>query len=180
MSFFYNFCSAVSHNFALNKIIMNKTIIPALLLSVILMSCNGSKPARTRQLAKADWLVGTWENKSPYGNLSESWLKENDSVYKGQSFFIKGKDTIHSEAIVLSELKGEVNYSPQVKGQNNDKPVDFKMTSATDKQLVFENPAHDFPQKITYTKITNDSLVAEISGKQQGKPASEQFGMKRK
>jgi hypothetical protein len=159
---------------------MKKITISALLLSVILMSCNGSKPTQTRQLEKAEWLVGEWENKSPFGNLSESWQKQNDSLFNGQSFFIKGKDTIHSEAIVLSELKGVVTYSPQVKGQNDDKPVDFKMTSATDKQLVFENPTHDFPQKITYTKITNDSLVAEISGKQQGKPASEQFGMTKK
>lgn len=158
---------------------MNRTIISALLLSAIIVSCNGKK-TQTRQLSKAEWLIGNWENVSPYGNLSESWQKENDSVYKGQSFFIKGKDTIHAEAIVLAEENGVVNYSPQVKGQNDDKPVDFRMTSATDKQLVFENPAHDFPQKITYTKITNDSLVAEISGKQQGKPASEKFAMKKK
>ena len=45
---------------------------------------------------------------------------------------------------------------------------------------MFENPGHDFPKKISYTKITNDSLVAEISGQQQGKPASEKFAMKKK
>jgi hypothetical protein len=159
---------------------MKHILFSALLLSAILAACNSNKTAQPRQITKADWLIGSWENKSEYGDLSESWQKENDSVYKGQSFFIKRKDTIHSEAIVLSEINGEVSYSPQVKGQNNDKPVDFKMTSATDKQLVFENPAHDFPQKITYTKITNDSLVAEISGKQQGKPMSEKYPMKRK
>ena|SRR6478672_11804984 len=159
---------------------MRQTILSAVLLSMFAASCNDGKKNKTRELTKAEWLIGTWENKSPNGDLSESWQKENDSLYKGQSFFIKGKDTIHSESITLAETHGEVKYSPQVKGQNNDQPVDFKMTSATDKQVVFENPTHDFPQKITYAKITKDSLVAEISGKQQGKPASEKFGMKRK
>jgi len=166
----------------------NKTIDPmskrillsGLILSAIIISCNGTKKDTTLQLSKAEWLIGTWENKSPYGDLSESWQKENDSIFKGQSFFIKGKDTIHSESIVLSEIAGKVKYSPQVKGQNDDKPVDFTMTLANDRQLVFENPLHDFPQKITYTKITADSLVAEISGKQQGKPMSEKYPMKRR
>lgn len=157
---------------------MKRILFSALALSVVI-SCKDKKTTQPNQIAKADWLIGSWENKSPYGNLSENWQKENDSVYKGQSFFIKGNDTIHSEAIILSEINGQVKYSPQVEGQNDNKPVDFKMTSATVSHLVFENPAHDFPQKITYTKITNDSLVAEISGKQQGKPVSEKYPMKR-
>ncbi len=131
-------------------------------------------------MTKAYWLIGTWENKSQNGELTERWEKQNDSVYNGESFFIKGKDTIHSEQIVLSETDGKVKYSPKVKGQNDDKPVDFTMTTVTDKQLVFENQSHDFPQKITYTKITNDSLVAEISGNHQGRPMSEKYPMKRK
>jgi hypothetical protein len=45
--------------------------------------------------------------------------------------------------------------------------------------LVFENPKHDYPKKITYTKINDDSLVAEISGILDGKPSSEKFSMKK-
>ena len=78
------------------------------------------------------------------------------------------------------QQKGEeLTYSAAVKGQNNDKPVAFKLTTQTEKQLVFENPKHDYPQKISYTQITSDSLVAKISGIQQGKPSSEQFSMKK-
>ena len=159
---------------------MKKIILAAVLIATLTSCKQGKDTAAARQIAKADWLIGAWENKMPNGTLSENWEKENDSVFKGQSFFINGKDTIHSESIVLLEQKGTLIYRPTVKGQNADKPVDFKLTTSTDKQLVFENPAHDFPQKISYTKITNDSLVAEISGQQQGKPASEKFAMKKK
>jgi hypothetical protein len=72
-----------------------------------------------------------------------------------------------------------LTYTATVEGQNDDKPVAFKLTTATEKQMVFENPKHDYPQKISYTQITPDSVVAKISGIQQGKPSSEQFSMKK-
>jgi hypothetical protein len=72
-----------------------------------------------------------------------------------------------------------LSYSATVKGQNSDKPVTFKLTNSTEKQLVFENPKHDYPKKIIYTQINEDSLVAEISGILEGKATSEKFSMKK-
>jgi hypothetical protein len=143
---------------------------------------NEEKNAKYTELSKANWLIGNWENELEGGTMTESWEKANDSTFKGASYFMKNKmkDTIHLESVELTERNGLVSYNPTVQGQNNDLPVVFKLTSATAKQLVFENPAHDYPQKITYTQITADSLVAEISGMQQGKPASEKYPMKKK
>jgi hypothetical protein len=53
------------------------------------------------------------------------------------------------------------------------------MTIGTEKQMVFENPKHDYPQKITYNQIRKDSLIASISGVQLGKPSSEKYEMKK-
>ena len=159
---------------------MTRNILLLLLMASLSLGACRTDEKKTRELAKADWLQGNWINESPDGNLTESWQKKNDSLYHGQSFYIKGKDTIHFESIVLSERKGIVVYSPTVQGQNNDAPVDFKMTSATENQLIFENPGHDYPQKIKYTKITKDSLIAEISGNQLGKPSTERFAMHRR
>ena len=80
---------------------------------------------------------------------------------------------------MIEERNGEVYYVPTVKTQNAGKAVEFKMTYSTDKEWVFENPQHDFPQKITYTMITGDSLVAEISGTIEGQLRSEKFPMKK-
>ncbi len=152
----------------------------ALLAGILFAACAKKAEKQPGQIEKAAWLIGSWENKSEFGTMSENWEKMNDSVYHGTSYFIKDKDTLHSESVELSQKGSDLIYSPNVKGQNSDLPVAFKMTSATANQLVFENPAHDFPQKITYKMITKDSLVAEISGKQGGKPASEAYPMGRK
>lgn len=138
------------------------------------------KSEKQNKINPANWLIGSWENNSEQGNLSESWKKQNDSTFIGQSYFIKGKDTLHHESIVLDQKGDDFFYTTTVKGQNNDQAIRFKMTSATAKQLVFENLKHDYPQKIVYNKITKDSLVAKISGIQQGKPSTESFPMKKK
>jgi hypothetical protein len=161
---------------------MNTKIYSITLAALVLaaVSCKKEASKEPGQMAKADWFLGSWENKTPQGELTENWVKANDSVFNGESYFIKGKDTLFSETVVLAEKGGAVLYTATAKGQNDDLPVAFKMTSATAKQLVFENPAHDFPNKITYRQITKDSIVAQISGIQDGKPALEQYPMGRK
>lgn len=131
------------------------------------------------KLEQASWLLGNWQNISPQGSSTEIWTKENDSVYTGKSWFIKRTDTVSSESIRMIQTSEGMFYMPVVKNQNNGEPVKFTLTSSTGRQLVFENPAHDFPQKITYTLINSDSLVAEISGSINGKENAEQFAMSR-
>lgn len=127
---------------------------------------------------KAGWLIGKWGFTMPEGTLSETWTQLNDSTYAGHTYFVIGKDTVFSENITLEQRGNELSYVTVMKDQNQGKPVAFKLTSSTKKTLVFENPSHDYPQKITYTKKGN-GLLAEISGTQNGKAASEVFPMKK-
>ena len=154
-----------------------KTTLILLLLAIV--SCKNSDANEKDKIKAAHWLLGNWENKSADGNLSETWKKVNDSTFQAQSYFIKEKDTLHFESITFNKKEKNLTYTATVKGQNNDKPVTFKLTNSTEKQLVFENPKHDYPKKISYTQITEDSLVAEISGILEGKPSSEKFSMKK-
>lgn len=154
-----------------------KTTLILLLLAIV--SCKNSEATEKDKIKAANWLLGKWETKTADGNLSENWKKLNDSTFQGESFFIKGKDTLHFESIVLQQKGEELFYNATVKGQNENKAVPFKLTLGNDKQLVFENAKHDYPKKIFYTLIKKDSLVASISGVQQGKTSWEKFGMKK-
>ncbi len=172
------------------KMEMIKTIncILILIAATTILSCSSSDKQKVnenhkityREIEKASWLIGKWENKSSEGNASEIWEKKNDSTLAGISNFIIGEDTVSSETISLEQNSNKLFYIPTVKGQNNEQPVRFVLTSSTNNQLVFENPEHDFPQKITYTQIKNDYLLAEISGMINGKQNSRQFPMTRK
>ncbi|KRB56924.1 DUF6265 family protein [Flavobacterium sp. Root186] len=155
-----------------------KITLLALVLAVV--SCQKKESVEKDKIKIADWLIGNWENTSPDGVLTENWEKLNDSTFNASSYFIKGKDTLHFETIVLAQKGETLTYFATVKGQNEDKAVAFPSTAESDKQLVFENAKHDYPQKITYTKGTNNTLTAEISGNLNGKPSSEKFVMTKK
>ncbi|MBS7786924.1 hypothetical protein KIH23_06415 [Flavobacterium sp. CYK-55] len=148
-----------------------------ILMSILWFGCQKNK--EPHMLAQGEWLIGHWENKSPEGHFAEQWNKINNEAFNGKSFFIVNKDTLFSENIELTQKDGAVFYTATVKGQNNNQPVAFKMTSIKPNEMVFENPKHDYPQKIVYKKINDDSLVAIISGSQQGKNSLEQFPLKR-
>lgn len=128
--------------------------------------------------AKVGWLVGHWGMMQPGGSLTERWILKNDSTYAGETYFVMGKDTVFAEKISIEQRGGQINYVTVIADQNQGQPTAFRLTKSGKKRLVFENPAHDYPQKITYTR-TGNGILAEISGKQNGKPASEQFPMYR-
>ncbi len=134
---------------------------------------------QTNDISKAEWLIGTWENKTQRGSIYETWNKTNDNEFSGISYIIKEKDTIVFENIRLVQEQDGLFYIPTVKNQNDGLPVRFATKTISETQMVFENPKHDFPQIISYTKITSDSLVAEISGTKNGQERKQTFPMKR-
>ncbi|MFE3869330.1 DUF6265 family protein [Flavobacterium sp. LS2P90] len=168
---------AIQKNIKKLPLMFQKTTLILLLLAIV--SCKNSDSNEKDKIKAARWILGNWGNKSADGKLSETWKKVNDSTFQAQSYFIKEKDTLHFESITIQQKGEELSYSATVKGQNSDKPVTFKLTNSTEKQLVFENPKHDYPKKIIYTQINKDGLVAEISGTLEGKPSSEKFSMKK-
>lgn len=162
-------------------------LIPCILISVI--SCKEAHDSQLPQkefrftkyesVENANWLIGRWENNSAEGNLSEFWTKANDSTLLGESYFAIKSDTVFGEKVELSQRGNDFIYEARVAKQNDEKPVPFKLTSSSEKEMIFENPEHDYPNKIVYQKVGNDSLVAEIFGTIDGKLKSETFKMKK-
>ncbi len=168
--------------------------------SLLLVACGGET---TEEIGSEDkvvvimpppidtmkWILGTWENKNENGVMTETWSQMEDSALTGivtATYFFKDDsmkepvlktDTL--ETIRIEQFWGKLSYIPAVKDQNNGLPVKFKMTFCSAESFVFENPEHDFPQKITYERIGMDSLVATVSGLWEGQEVKEVFPMKR-
>jgi len=131
------------------------------------------------KLEKANWFLGTWKNTSAEMDLTESWQKETDSSYRAQSFIIVSKDTVFFEHVLLQETNDSLFYKVYNRNEKLSDAVSFYATILKDNQIVFENPNHDYPSKITYKKLNNDSIVAIIEGIKNGKPLSEKFSMRK-
>jgi hypothetical protein len=125
------------------------------------------------------WFLGRWTQVEGPDLVSyEDWKRESPSLYKGLSWTLYQNDTVHVETIDLT-LEGEdIYYIPTV--AENKGPVRFKMTSLVGKSVLFENPEHDFPQKITYEAQGDSVLLAKISGaKAGGKEIIKEFPLHR-
>lgn len=166
----------------------NKKIVLVLLILFAALSCkndNVNSAIRNEknftfdEIKKASWLIGTWQNTSNDGTLTEKWNKLNDSVLIGNTNLIAGNDTLFSENIRLFERNKKLYYTPIVSDQNDGKAVSFVLTKTSKNELIFENPRHDFPQKISYKRIGSASLIAVVSGTKNGKVAMETFPMKK-
>lgn len=173
-----------------------------LLFAVVsLISCNSESnndkqelPIKTEnptyvQSEIMNYLEGTWVNGNQYGEMHEVWTKENDSTFSGyviartfphpDSVDLVPVRTDTLEKIQIEERRGVLYYIPAVADQNQGLPIKFKATVVSDSLTVFENPEHDFPTKISYQKIHEDSIVAKVSGVMNEQFIEEFFPFKR-
>lgn len=119
-------------------------------------------------MEQISWVIGEWESQSGNTQLHEVWTRVNDTLYLGKSFMLAGSDTVFAESIRLEQVNNQLHYTPTVRDQNGGMPVTFTLTSGQSPELVFENPNHDFPQRIIYANPTPDSLHARIEGLENG------------
>lgn len=124
-------------------------------------------------------LRGTWAMQTKKGLLYEEWKKTGESELIGKSYRLNENDTVVLERVKLKEEGADIFYIPSVQNQNAGQPVSFKLIRTEGNKFTFENKLHDFPQRIIYNLITNDSIVARIEGSKNGMTGGTDFYFKR-
>ena len=138
-----------------------------ILLIILLLSLNYASGQANNQAAqdlkKLNWLLGTWyrTDTKPGRSGHERWEKINANELKGFGVNFKGADTTFMEKLHIVIKDDQIYYVGDV--PENQKPVYFKLTEITDTGFVCENPAHDFPKKISY-QLEGKTLKSQISG----------------
>lgn len=143
--------------------------------TLLFLGCNSKESI----LTNSEWLIGTWQSQTSKGPLFETWRKTGENTFNAKSYYLVNLDTVLFETVELKEVENKLIYSVSAAPEKNEKPVSFTSIETGNEKLIFENKLHDFPQLISYKLISKDSLLAEISGKIEGKFQSEQFPMKK-
>ncbi|MBK7028749.1 MAG: hypothetical protein IPH45_05895 [Bacteroidales bacterium] len=131
-------------------------------------------------MKQISWIIGEWHQADSNSFYYEIWDITDEHTFKGQGYMVLKNDTVFSEKLEIRESGGEIYYIPTLIDQNSGQPVMFRLTSLNDSLMIFENPAHDFPQRIVYTHPTDDSLHAWIEGIDKGKARKEDFRLIKK
>ena len=124
---------------------------------------------------RLQWMAGCWE--SAVGDLvvEEHWLSPRGGVVLGVSRTLRGGRTVAYEYLRIFEQSGQVVLAAHPSGQAM---TEFRARAVTDSLAVFENPEHDFPQRIIY-RSRPDSLWARIEGESDGRVRGSDFRMGR-
>ena len=103
-------------------------------------------------------------------------MKPSGNMMLGMSHTVVNGKTREYEFIrIVQEENGNVFFVAQPSGQ---KEARFKLVTLTGSEARFENPEHDFPQRIIYRR-DGDLLTGRIEGVSKGKERAVDFPLKR-
>ena len=152
----------------------------ALRLTFLAAVALGSLTAAVAQSSALDrlaWLGGCWAIETAEAGSVEHWTLPAGGTLLGISRTVRAGKTTEYEFLQIREAAdGRLVYVALPSGQ---KETAFPMVRLNDEEVVFENPAHDFPQRILYRRDGSNRLVARIEGLRGGKLRAIDFPMKR-
>jgi hypothetical protein len=123
-----------------------------------------------------DWLAGTWVQETPQEKVSESWLGPANGLMVAANLTARANGRKSFEFLRIGDTPEGFSYYASPGGKA---PVEFKLKEAGERRVVFENAAHDFPQRVLYWR-EGDQLVARIEGVIRGKARTEEWRFNRK
>jgi hypothetical protein len=143
-------------------------LVPALLAASL------STASPLPQLA---WLQGCWAADNAEPGTVEQWSSPAGGTMFGFSRTIKQGKTVEYEFVQIREVEpGKLAYLAQPSGQPS---AALTLLRHSDTEFVFENLAHDFPQRVIYRRDGERTLRARIEGMSKGKLKGIDFPMKR-
>jgi hypothetical protein len=147
-----------------------------LLLMVIVAGTGGSIHAKSSaRIEDMSWLSGCWSFAGKNGITEEHWLPPAGGAMLGLSRTIREDKMVQFEYLAIREVDGKLSY---VATPSRQKETVFPLARHSPAELVFENPGHDFPQRVIYRKRP-DGLAVRIEGVVDGNARSADFPFKR-
>jgi len=150
-----------------------RSTVLLLLLPLLLAATAGTEPPpATDVVARLAWLEGRWEGEKDGLRMEELWTSVRGGALLGLHRDVRGERMVSFEFLRI-QATGEGTFyyaSPRSKP-----PVAFKLVELGERRAVFENRAHDFPQRILYWLDDAGALHARIEGPQQGRTVSEEW-----
>lgn len=128
---------------------------------------SGAAPAQ--RIENLNWLAGDWKTSPGQQWTEEHWNVPRARAMLGTSRSGSGTTMREYEFLrITHDTDGGLTYWGSPGGKT---PVPFRLVRSGPMLAVFENPAHDYPQRITYRR-TGSKLVATISDIDSGKAMS--------
>lgn len=142
---------------------------PLLLSLVLLLTVPDVAPAQAPHSHRLGWLQGCWALVSQERAVEEQWMAPRGKTMIGSSRTVDGSNLVGYEFMMIREQGDRYAFEVRPSGRP---PIVFTSSTLTDSSVVFENPKHDFPQKIGYRRDGANAIYAWIEGNRNGEVRS--------
>jgi uncharacterized protein DUF6265 len=130
---------------------------------VFLNPPSGPPPALTPLLSAVSFMTGCWTGPSPNGaTIEEHYTEASSNLMLGMTRYVRAGQVVDFEFTTIERTDSSFVMTPRPKGVKSDS---FPLKELTDGRAVWENLAHDFPQRVIYQRGANGELIASIEGK---------------
>ena len=145
---------------------MIRTIRPSLVLALLATNiamalAHAQRAPEPTSSTLPTWMIGCWAGERGGEKFHERWTGGDDSTLLGVAHTTKAGKLAAFEFLRVVVKEGRAVYVAQPNGAP---PTEFAATASTTNRVVFENPAHDFPKRVTYERSGADRLTASIDG----------------
>lgn len=121
---------------------------------------------------RLNWLAGCWDGSTDTQERVEQWMKPSGNMMMGMSRTVRNGQVREYEFLRIHERDGAIYYTANPSGQQE---ASFRLVRLTEQEAIFENPDHDFPQRIGYRLEPGGKLTAWIEGTINGKNKKIEF-----
>jgi hypothetical protein len=149
---------------------------PAVLLLVIAPGLPALPGLRqSAGIGQLAWLKGCWEAAGSGRSVEEQWTAPKGGSMIGVSRTVRGDSLVAYEFVLLRERGDRLVYQAHPSGQPS---AEFVSSVVSADSVIFENPAHDFPQRVGYRR-NGDRLLGWIDGTRNGQARRAEFPYRR-
>jgi len=121
------------------------------------------------------WLEGRWVGTRGSTTFEELWIARGDALF-GVHTDVRDGRAASWEFLRIAATSDGLAYFASPRSAT---PTVFTLVQQTGASVVFENPEHDFPQRIAYRLDESGALRARIEGLVGGRLESEEWSFER-
>lgn len=129
-------------------------------------------PKSNADVASLSWLAGNWVENGKSRTVRERWAGPYGGVLLGIGVTTQADTAKSYEFFRIAKTPSGLSYFASPNGAA---PTEFKAVEICGNKVVFENKAHDFPQRVIYSKGPNGALNARVEGMLKGKLEGEDW-----
>ena len=135
----------------------------ALLIAILLLFAPVAQSGAP-SIKDVAWITGCWETTRNGRHITEQWMPPEGGTMMGMARTVASGKTSAWEFLIIREGTRGLDYVGKPSGQAE---ATFTAAHVSGSEVAFENPAHDFPQRIIYRR-SGDALTAITEGPSNG------------